>query len=100
MYKIGDTIRLKTEEELLKFYKSKGIDKVCSIILARRMFSIDGYFFTKSMYRFCGQEFTVGRIEKNGRMYTKELPQMYLIADWCKKPIDIIIDTERVNALI
>lgn len=91
---------MKKVEELLEFYKNEGMYSIRPFILEREMFSVGGYVFSSTMYRFCGQEFTVCRIDKNGRIYTKERPQMYLIADWCKKPIDIIIDTERVNALI
>lgn len=100
MYKIGDKIRIKKEWELSKFYMNKGMYNTYSVISEHGTFSVDGYVFSSSMYIFCGQEFTVGRIEKDGRIYTKERPTMYLIADWCKKPIDIIIDIERVNALI
>lgn len=100
MYKIGDKIRMKEVGELLKFYMDKGMYNTYSIISEHRKFSVDGYVFSNSMYRFCGQEFTVGRIVEGERIYTKERPHMYLIADWCEKPIDIIIDTEKVNALI
>lgn len=99
MYKIGDKIRMKEVGKLLKFYMDKGMYNTYSIISEHRTFSVDGYVFSNSMYRFCGQEFTVGIVEGE-RIYTKERPHMYLIADWCEKPIDIIIDTERVNALI
>ena len=100
MYKIGDKIRIKEVGELLKFYMDKGIYSAYSVIPEHGTFSVDGYVFSNSMYRFCGQEFTVGRIREGEMIYTKEQPYMYLIADWCEKPIDIIIDTERVNALI
>ena len=100
MYKIGDKIRMKEVGELSKFYRDKGMYNTCSFILERKTFFVCGYIFSDSMYKFCGQEFTVDRIEKGGRIYTKERPNMYLIDDWCEKPIDIIIDTERVNALI
>lgn len=102
MYKIGDKIRMKKIEELLKFYKNEGMYSVRSSILERETFCVGANVFVTSMYKFCGQEFTVSRIEQGGRMYTEERPHMYLIADWCEneKPIDIIIDTERVNALI
>lgn len=101
MYKIGDKIRMKKEWELSKFYRDKGMYNIYSVISEHGTFFVDGYIFARSMYEFCGQEFTVGRIG-DGRIFTKERPQMYLIADWCEneKPIDIIIDTERVNALI
>ncbi len=100
MYKIGDKIRIKEVGELLKFYMDKGIYNAYSVISEHGTFSVDGYVFSNSMYRFCGQEFTVGRIGEGERIYTKERPYMYLIADWCEKPTDIIIDTERVNDLI
>lgn len=100
MYKIGDRIRMKTKEELLEFYKNKGMDVVCSCISGCRSFSVCGRVFANSMYKFCGQEFTVGMIEKGGRMYTKERPNMYLIDDWANEAADIIIDVEGVNALI
>lgn len=93
---------MKTEKELSEFYKNKGMYNTYSVILEHGTFSVDGYNFAMSMYKFCGQEFTVDRIVEGERMYTKERPHMYLIADWCEneKLIDIIIDTERVNALI
>lgn len=100
MYKIGDKIRIKKEWELSKFYMDKGMYNTYSVISKHGTFSVDGYVFSSSMYIFCGQEFTVDRIVEGERIYTKERPHMYLIADWCEKPIDIIIDTERVNALI
>lgn len=100
MYKIGDKIRMKKEWELFKFYKDKGMHNTCSSISEHNMFSVNGRVFADSMYKFCGQEFTVGRIAEGGRMYTKERPNMYLIDDWANEAADIIIDAERVNALI
>lgn len=100
MYKIGDKIRMKEIGELLKFYKNEGMHDTCSSILERKTFSVGRRVFAMSMYKICGQEFTVDRIVEGERIYTKERPHMYLIADWCEKPIDIIIDTERVNVLI
>ena len=101
MYKIGDRIRMKTKEELLEFYKNKGMNAVCSSISECRPFSIKGRCFAASMYRFCGCEFSVGRqVGTGGRIYTAERPTMYLIDDWVNEAADIIIDTERANALI
>lgn len=71
MYKIGDRIRMKTEKELSEFYKNKGMYNTYSVILEHGTFSVDGYNFSRSMYEFCGQEFTVGSIEWGGRIFTK-----------------------------
>lgn len=100
MYKIGDRIRIKTKGELLKFYRDEGMYNTCSFILEHKTFSVCRRVFAESMYKFCGQEFTVERIEEGGRIYTQERPHMYLIDDWVNEAADIIIDTERVNVLI
>ena len=91
---------MKTKGELLKFYRNEGMYKTCSFILEHKTFSVGGRVFAGSMYEFCGQKFTVGRIGEGGRIYTKERPNMYLIDDWVNEAADIIINTERANALI
>lgn len=107
-YNVGDYIRIKTIDELLKTYQNN-IEKYKSIQKQTSFYSSSGLLFTESMLSFCGKAYKV--IDKDYydsedvriRANDRGIIGYYCISpEWISQEIrmDFDIDKEKILSMI
>lgn len=100
-FKIGDTVRLKTVDELIKTYRDK---RIIEAIHRRYFFENFGITFVPGMYRLCGTPVKIEEIYEYGSMLVNGCGHKYrVIPEWLvtdKENADFNINEKEILSLI
>lgn len=101
MYRVGDWVRLKTVDELIKTYRDK---RIIEAIHHRNFFENFGITFIPRMYHLCGAPVKIEEIYENKSMLVNNLGHKYcVIPEWLvadKENTDFNINEKEILSLI